>query len=447
MILPDQLNFIQKGQLWAIVGESESGHSSLVNSIQGKSIENVSLKHQFRNLSNTRDFYYQQRFNSMDSEDSLTVKQHLEKISVNKGYWNIHNVIVSFHLENLLDEKVIKLSNGEMKKLLIASALIKNPELITMDHPLTGLDSSSRIEFSNMLAEITTSGTMVIMACNPMEIPAAITHVAVMQNKDIVFKNVKSKYDASHCNIGHYLHIDKLELNDLIPFQQTSSYSTIIKMNNVTIQYSGKKILSDINWLVKQGERWALTGPNGAGKSTLLSLINGDNPQAYANDIILFDRKRGSGESIWDIKKQTGFVSPELYQYFPTDSSCLHVIESGFYDTVGLFRQTDHHKEAICLRWMKLMHIQQYSHKLFSMIPAGAQRLCLLARAIVKNPTLLILDEPTQGLDFSQQQFFTQLIDDICTYSDVTIIFVSHYEHHIPKAINKMIRLRNGIII
>jgi molybdate transport system ATP-binding protein len=218
-------------------------------------------------------------------------------------------------------------------------------------------------------------------------------------------------------------------------------------MTDVNVEYDGRKILQHINWHVKQGERWALTGPNGAGKSTLLSLVNGDNPQAYANDIMLFDRKRGSGESIWDIKKQTGFVSPELYQYFPTDSSCLHVIESGFYDTVGLFRQTDPDLEAICLQWMKMMNIKKFAQRLFSMVPSSVQRLCLLARAIVKNPTLLILDEPTQGLDMSQQQFFTQLIDDICSISDVTVIYVSHYEHHIPKAVTKKIQLNNGKVI
>jgi molybdate transport system ATP-binding protein len=198
---------------------------------------------------------------------------------------------------------------------------------------------------------------------------------------------------------------------------------------------------------VHQGERWALSGPNGAGKSTLLSLVNGDNPQAYANNIILFDRKRGSGESIWDIKKEIGFVSPELFQYFPTDSSCLHVIESGFYDTVGLFRQTDRVKENICLQWMNLMHIPQYANKLFSMIPASAQRLCLLARALVKNPALLILDEPSQGLDTSQQQFFTRLIDEICTHSNVTVVYVSHYEHHIPDAVTKHLRLVSGKVV
>ena len=270
MTLPDQLHFIQQEQIWAIVGESDSGHSSLVNSIQGKTVENVSLKHQFKNLSNTRDFYYQQRFNSSDSGDSLTVKEHLYAILENKGLWNLDKVISILHLEPLLNEQVIKLSNGETKRMLIASALIKNPEVITLDHPLTGLDIKTRDEFSRILEQITESGTMVIMATNPMEIPDAITHVAVMQNDSIIFRDIKTKYDPSNFNFGHHLNIEDGELHDLISHHQHTTYSTIIQMSNVSVEYDGKKILHNINWLVKQGERWSLTGPNGAGKSTLL---------------------------------------------------------------------------------------------------------------------------------------------------------------------------------
>jgi molybdate transport system ATP-binding protein len=356
-------------------------------------------------------------------------------------------VIKRLNLSYLLDEQLIKLSNGETKRLLIASSLIKNPSILVLDHPLTGLDINTRNEFSYLLKDIVHSGILVLIATDPFEMPEAITHVAVMHKGKIIHKTERINYKPADFNFHHHIKVNITELKDLISFHHSSTFNKIIQMKDVTVEYDGRKILDHINWHVKQSERWALSGPNGAGKSTLLSLVNGDNPQAYANDIILFDRKRGSGESIWDIKKEIGFVSPELYQYFPTDSSCLHVIESGFYDTVGLFRPTDPDKENTCLRWMRLMHIDQYSNKLFSTIPAGAQRLCLLARALVKNPTLLILDEPSQGLDTSQQQFFTHLIDDICSISNVTVIYVSHYEHHIPKAVTRRLQLDNGKVV
>ena len=218
-------------------------------------------------------------------------------------------------------------------------------------------------------------------------------------------------------------------------------------MNNINITYGQKEILKEVNWQIRQGDRWALLGPNGAGKSTLLSLVNADNPQAYANDITLFDRRRGTGESIWDIKSKTGFVSPELYQYFPMDISCLQVIESGFYDTMGLFRPSDPKKSAIALRWMKALEVDRYARVLLKNIPASAQRLCLLARALIKNPALLIFDEPCQGMDLHQQLHFKMLVDTICELSNVTLIYVTHYQNEIPDSVDKVLRLNKGKMV
>lgn len=447
-ILPATLNFISNGQTWAITGDSESGHSNLLRSAYNKSSELVSYKHHFRNLSNTTDFYYQQRYNSIDSEDALTVRQYLatEASPNDNHHWTPEKVIHHFHLENLLDETLIKLSNGETRRLLIAAALIKNPKVLLLDHPLTGLDVKTRAEFNKLLQLIIETGTTVILATDPWEIPTPVTHVAVMQNGEIIAKTARKEFHPEKFNFIHTHPVDINSLKTLVTYSP-QQFNTILHMKNVNVEYDGRKILDQINWQIKAGERWSLSGPNGAGKSTLLSLINGDNPQAYANDIILFDRQRGTGESIWDIKRQTGFVSPELYQYFPTDSSCLHVIESGFYDTIGLFRPTDPAKEDICLQWMKLLKLDKYAYKLFSHVPSSAQRLCLLARALVKSPALLILDEPTQALDASQTQFFTKLIDDICSISNVTLIYVTHYQHHIPKAVTKHLKIEQGKIV
>jgi molybdate transport system ATP-binding protein len=477
------LNFsINKGENWALVGESGSGKSALLQTIAGnfnitggivkytffedflqdqpvnnsyltyhKLIALVEPKHHFRNLSNTTDFYYQQRYNSSDSEDALTVKDYLLSIKTvhqHTIYWNFNKVVAVLKLENLSGKQLIKLSNGETKRLMIAAALLKNPLLLLLDSPLTGLDVQTRQEFNSIISEITASGITVVMATSPYEIPEAITHVAVLKNGVITHKVTKDRYNPELLGQNLNDKIDKQTLEKLLNNNAAkTTYNQVITMNNVHIQYSANVVLNNVNWQVKTSERWALLGPNGAGKSTLLSLINGDNPQAYANDIVLFDKKRGTGESIWDIKKKIGFVSPELHQYFPTDNSCLQVIESGYYDTLGLFRQSTKEKADIALQWMKALEIEQYARTLLKNIPASAQRLCLLARALIKNPALLIFDEPCQGMDIHQQQHFKNLVDTICSLSNVTLIYVTHYQHEIPDSVDKILKLDKGIVV
>ena len=477
-----QLTFnINKGENWAIIGESGSGKSALLQTIAGrfnvtggevkyhffeeylahhpmigevlthhKLIALVESKHHFKNRSNTTDFYYQQRYNSSDSEDALTVDEYLDSINHPTGqtvYWHLNKVISTLNLEGLHAKQLIKLSNGETKRLMLAAALLKNPVLLLLDTPLTGLDVQTRAAFSKMIDEIIASGISVIMATSPYEIPDAITNIAYLQNgevKQLIPKN-EFKPELFIQNSADY--IDKTQLKALLTSDNKITYKYIVKMNQVRIKYAENLVLNDLDWQILPGERWALLGPNGAGKSTLLSLINGDNPQAYANDIILFDKKRGTGESIWDIKKKIGFVSPELHQYFPTENSCLQVIESGYYDTLGLFRPSNQQKAATALKWMQALEIDKYARHLLKNIPASAQSLCLLARALIKNPDLLIFDEPCQGMDAHQQNHFKQIVNTICDLSDVTLIYVTHYQHEIPDSVTKTLKLNKGSVV
>jgi molybdate transport system ATP-binding protein len=472
---------INKGENWALIGKSGSGKSALLQTIAGrfnvtggevkyvffdeflahhpdhdqtlthhKLIALVESKHHFRNLSNTTDFYYQQRYNSSDSEDAQTVEDYLHEIKPVTGtnnYWTFDKVIETLRLEPLRSKQLIKLSNGETKRLLIAAALIKNPVLLLLDTPLTGLDLQTREQFNTILSEISASGISIIMATSPREIPDAITDIAVFENGEIIQTIKKADLNPDLFKDEVKPNVDTEKLKNLLNNVEQPVYTYMVKMSDVRIQYGEKVILNDVNWQILPGERWALLGPNGAGKSTLLSLINGDNPQAYANDIVLFDKKRGSGESIWDIKKKIGFVSPELHQYFPTDNSCLQVIESGYYDTLGLFRPSQKSKADTALSWMQALEIDKYARTLLKNIPASAQRLCLLARALIKNPDLLIFDEPCQGMDEHQQLNFKQIVNTICAMSNVTLIYVTHYQPEIPDSVTKVLRLDKGLVV
>lgn len=466
------LNFtIKKGEHWAITGESGSGKTALLKTLAGEYyiskgdvrhyffeeyvrshpvdspfftfrnlIAMVDVRHQFQTLSNTTNFYYQQRYNASDADDARTVGNYLENETERRGYWTRAIVERMFQLKPLLDKRLIQLSNGESKRLRIAAALLKNPVALLLDAPFAGLDVDMRDRLREILAEIARSGIHLVMTANPDEIPTAVTHVCALSSDGGIRTWLRDEFKPEFVSPARVEVADASKVGELWS-RNPSPYQAIVKMRNVAVKYGDHTVFEGIDWEVRPGERWALSGANGSGKSMLLSLIYGDNPQAYANDIVLFDRKRGSGESIWEIKQKIGFMSPELYQYFPQDFTCLHAVESGYYDTMGLFRDIDREREDRALQWMKLLGAAGYSDAPLRDIPASGQRLCLLARALVKCPELLILDEPCQGMDRAQQEYFRSVVDAICEGSGATLIYVTHYQEELPGCITHRMAL------
>ncbi len=215
----------------------------------------------------------------------------------------------------------------------------------------------------------------------------------------------------------------------------------LVRLRDITVRYGQSTILEGINWTVRAGESWALLGPNGSGKTTLLSLILGDNPQAYANEVVVFGRRRGSGESIWEIKRRIGSVSPELHLHFNEAMTCFEVVVSGFHETVGLFHRPAARQRALARRWLRRFGLMQFAGSPLFALSAGLQRMVLLARALVKGPQLLLLDEPCQGLDSAHRQVFVKAVNVLVRDGAVTAIYVTHREDEIPPSVRRVLRL------
>ncbi len=453
---------IQPGEKWAITGPSGSGKTTLLKALAGKLLHTGTIltgdnkpskivlaeqQHHFKNLSNTSNFYYQQRFNSCDAEDAITVEEDLQRVlSKNQTSKDtVEELVDLFDLKKLYTERLIQLSNGENKRLQIVKALLLQPSILLLDNPFTGLDVQSRKTLEDILLEVAKKDIHIIITASASHLPRYIT------NKMSLSANGSYTIDKSssfHTKVTiDQLIINSMLLKELTVNDQSVTFEYAVKMKNVQIKYDGKKILGNINWEVRNGERWSLSGPNGSGKSTLLSLINADNPQAYANEIYLFDRKRGTGETIWDIKKKTGFVSPELHLYFDKNISCFHVVASGLFDTIGLFRKLNEQQSAHVIKWMQVLQTEHLKNKFLFQLSNSQQRLVLLVRALVKNPPLLILDEPCQGLDDDQVHQFKNIINEICVTGNKTLIYVSHYKDEIPECVTKFIRLESGRMV
>ncbi|WP_416867532.1 MAG: ATP-binding cassette domain-containing protein [Imperialibacter sp.] len=469
---------VRSGECWALLGHSGSGKSALLEAITGnfnvvkgqiirpfyddyirahppkdsyfnyrQLISYLPVKYQFKNLSNTSEFFYQQRFNAAFSEDAPTVEDFLNdeaQRSLAEGSWDVSKVISLFQLEPLRQKQLIKLSNGETKRLRLAASLLKNPRLLLLDSPLVGLDAKTRTAFNSILDEIISSGIAIVLTTAADEIPSVVTHAAILANCHIQQVVVREKFSSITLPNPPSYSLDTTKVNRLTDNQPLSPYKLIVGMKEVTVKYGDSTILSGISWVIKPGERWALRGPNGAGKSTLLSLINGDNPQAYANDITLFDHKRGSGESIWDIKKKIGFVSPELLQYFHSTATCREIVASGFHDTLGYLKPVSKEQASLVDEWLDLLELQSSGTQIFETASPTTQRIILLARAIIKNPPLLILDEPCQGLDHAQQTRVRTVVDAVCSASSTALIYVTHYEEELPACVDHVLQLEKG---
>ena len=215
-------------------------------------------------------------------------------------------------------------------------------------------------------------------------------------------------------------------------------------MKNVTIRYEGTTVLEDVSWTVKTGENWAILGPNGCGKTTLLNLITGDHPQAYANEIYLFGKRRGSGESIWEIKRRTGLISSELQIRYRKPITAFEVVLSGFFDSVGLYRDYTTEQKETAEHWMEILGIADKSDRVFNHLSYGEQRMQLLARAMVKIPQILILDEPCQGLDRTNRRRILDAIEVVGHQSETNIIYVTHYPHEIPSCMTHLLQFEKG---
>lgn len=350
-----------------------------------------------------------------------------------------------FHMEPLLDKYVITLSSGELRKFQLTKTLFANPSLLIMDNPFIGLDAETRDQLKELLQLLTEKHRLdiILVLSKTDDIPTFVSEVIELRNGKLLPPCSREDYYNRQLPIPpHVLTKEKREAILALPYQDNDYHTDeVIKMQQVSIRYGERTILKALDWTVRNGERWALSGQNGSGKSTLLSLVCADNPQSYACDITLFDRPRGSGESIWDIKKHIGYVSPEMHRSYQRDLPAIRIVASGLKDSVGLYVKPNEDEFAICRFWMDIFGLEDKYNRTFMKLSSGEQRLVLLARAFVKDPQLLILDEPLHGLDLVNRRLVKDVIETFCERRNKTMVMVTHYEEELPPIITNKIYL------
>ncbi len=453
---------ISPGESWAIVGPMGSGKSSLIELVRQKALVKTRLAandyRQYWQLSRALQ-YYQQRFNSSDAELAPSVLDFLNDQIIPVGTSNLASVTLSplsldqdfleekarlLQIEHLLDRRITSLSNGETRRMLLCKTLLEEMDLLLLDMPFIGLDEVSRGVLHSILNLFNTEGLSIVMATSPQEIPACVSHVLELGDGEMVYQGNKLGWPKLNQNTVSSAEILDPEKRQKLNAAINADFNSFVKMKDVKVRYGQKQVLESVNWQVNTGEKWAILGPNGSGKSTLISLLTADNPQRFANDIHLFGQKIGTGESIWDIRKRMGFVSPELQLYFPRHYSAWAVVASGLFDAGGLYRELTKDQEQQALEIMDLLKITDLRTRKMYELSNGQQRLALLARALIKNPPVLILDEPCQGLDETGINFFRELVQELCADTPRTLIYTTHYPAEIPACVDHFLTWEDG---
>lgn len=472
--MAEPVNFtLNDGEQLAIVGPNGGGKTMLVNILTGshpllmrdpeydfspspsKSVSDNIKYITFRDAyggDNDKAYYLQQRWNQTEIDDTTpTVAQKLDAAYKIAGEDNEQRrafrdkLYDMFNMRVLLDKHIILLSSGELRKLKLTETLFSQPRVLIMDNPFIGLDAGTRDQLKELFATIVKDNPIqiILVLSKTDDIPSFITHIVEVKDRHVGKKMTREDYLASQVPTpSQVLEASKAEAIRNLPYNNKEYHThEVAKLNHVSIRYGSRTILKELDWTVRNGERWALSGQNGARKSTLLSLICADNPQSYACDISLFGIPRGTGESIWDIKKHIGYVSPEMHRAYQKDIAAIRIVASGLKDSVGLYAKPSAEEYETCRFWLSVFGLEGKENTTFLKLSSGEQRLVLLARAFVKDPELLILDEPLHGLDNNNRMLVKNVIDTFMQRENKTLIMVTHYVEELPTCIDHKIRL------
>ena len=477
------LRFVwRKGEHWGVVGPNGCGKSVLARLLSGalfapeaevgygfsgsrgadpeRAVAVVSLERQAQLLAEM-DAYVQMRWIASEEETTPTLGAWLSQDSVEDvDPWERverapravaafarrrDGVVREMGLGALLDRHLVSLSNGETRRALLARALLAAPRLLLFDAPYVGLDAASRRILADAVDRTVAAGSSAVMLATVRreELPRGLTHILELDAEGRVVRQ-------GPVARPHGRTVARSDRQTVRPPDHPTTRPTqwaasgpppdprarkLVEMRDVSVVYGERVVFERLDWTVRAGERWLVAGPNGSGKTTLLAFVIGDHPQAYANDVRLFGVRRGTGESIWSIKRRIGWVSPELHACMDRGASVLDTVLSGLDDTPYLNGSRTPARVRRAREALAAVGLSGAETEPFGALSGGAQRLALLARAVVKRPPLLVLDEPCQNLDRPNRERFVALVDRLCSDPATTLLYVTHLADTEPRCI------------
>ncbi len=431
-------------EVWCVLGNNASGKSQLAAALCGEAQQGtVEIEGAPKNPAwigfETLQAQYEAEI-AEDETDFLDRQDHGStglELLLNSGTSEdeIKRQAKRFGISSLLNRGCRLFSSGEIRRVQILAEWLKKPDLLILDEPFDALDVESYATCSALFESLASEGQAILLLVNRVDdIAPWASHVAFLQDGQLIHKGSRTEIFDSDL-MAQLLRIKQGEPKKVPePLNKNAlRFDPIVNIKSGSVNYGPISQFKDLDWTLRPGQHTLITGPNGCGKSTLLALLTGDHPQCYTNEIDIVGYRRGTGESIWDIKKHIGYVSPSLHRDYRVSCSVEAVVISGFHDSIGLYESTTAQERNTAHEWLALFELLHLATKPFRSLSYGQQRLVLVARALVKQPPLLILDEPTQGLDDLNRNLVLASIELLSSLSRTTLLLVSHRkDEHLP---------------
>ncbi len=448
----------REGEQWACIGPNGAGKTTLAGLLsrqldwgsgtleRSPTLETGSCSYvcfeQQKSLCDRDRRLDDSEFRSDARDPGTTVAAALGLEASNEaGGENVRLWIERLGIEHILERGLRFISTGEMRKTLLLRAILQNPELLILDSPLDGLDRASQQGMRDILEQLLQTGIRVLLLARSLDdIPDGVSHLLVLDAGQVLASGPRDQVLADP-SVQALMAPPPLQFADLPAAAQRpytlDPQSPLLELHEVDVRYGDTQVLKGVNWTLRPGQHCNIAGPNGCGKTTLLSLVTGDNHKAYGQDVTLFGQRRGSGESVWEIKQKFGMVDTQLHLSYSRGMAVLEVVVSGFFDSVGLYDDWGDKQLEIARAWLTALGLGELARAPFDTLSFGIQRMVLLARAMVKSPAILILDEPCLGLDRHHTQGILRAVDHIAAHSDTQVVYVSHSVGEMPACINQ----------
>ncbi|MBI3875718.1 MAG: ATP-binding cassette domain-containing protein [Verrucomicrobia bacterium] len=461
---------LHRGEHWAVLGANGSGKSTFLRLVRGdvwpepadvsrriytfdgrEQTTSVGLRERIAFVSPELHERYLQQEWSLPVErvvaSGFELGDYVQQSLSAAQRVRVDELLEQLGIPALRRRDVQQLSQGELRRVLIARALANAPRVLVLDEFCDGLDAVTRRSLLVELNRIARGGTQILYTTHrPGELLPCITHVLVLENGRIAWQGPEASHRARRAEMQLCETRVGAPASDPARFKappratrraggwrSKANGSFLFHLRNASVFLERKPVLRALDWQMNADENWAVLGRNGAGKSTFLKLLAGEVHPALGGEVRRFSAD--SRLTLWQIRRRIGQVSSDFQAIYRDDVTGEQAIASGFFGSVGLLRRkptTRHWRVVHSL--VERFALGNFAQQNVQRMSYGQLRRILLARALVHAPAVLLLDEPFDGLDLASKHALQAALDDV-SRNGTRLFVVTHHLEDLPRCI------------